>query len=51
MTHLTSNPVLLTFIAVSTLAGITGSASGGLSIALSAIGEQLVATARATGPE
>jgi H+/gluconate symporter-like permease len=49
MTHLTSNPVLLTFISVSTLAGITGSASGGLSIALSTISEQLVATAKATG--
>jgi H+/gluconate symporter-like permease len=49
MTHLTNNPVLLTFISVSSLAGITGSASGGLSIALSAIGEQLVAMAKASG--
>ena len=49
MTHLTSDPVWLTFISVSSLAGITGSASGGLSIALSAIGEQLATTARDTG--
>jgi H+/gluconate symporter-like permease len=49
MTHLTTNPVWLTFVSVSSLAGITGSASGGLSIALSAIGDQLVATAKASG--
>lgn len=49
MTHITSDPVWLTFISVSSLAGITGSASGGLSIALSTISEQLVASAKAYG--
>jgi H+/gluconate symporter-like permease len=36
-------------VSVSTLAGITGSASGGMSIALAALGERFLATAQATG--
>jgi H+/gluconate symporter-like permease len=47
MTSITTNPVWETFMAVNVLAGITGSASGGMSIALTAIGEQLLQAARA----
>lgn len=36
-------------VSVSALAGITGSASGGMSIALAALGERFLATAQATG--
>jgi H+/gluconate symporter-like permease len=36
-------------VSVSTLAGITGSASGGMSIALAALGDRFLATAQATG--
>ena len=49
MTAVTTNPVWATFIAVNVLAGITGSASGGMSIALTAVGEQLLQEARADG--
>jgi H+/gluconate symporter-like permease len=41
------NPLVNEAITVTTLAGITGSASGGLSIALAAMGDQFVAAAAA----
>lgn len=37
--NISPNPLLAEFVSVNVLAGITGSASGGLSIALSALGE------------
>ncbi|MBA2126426.1 transporter [Hyphomicrobium methylovorum] len=43
------NPLVNEAITVTTLAGITGSASGGLSIALGAMSEQFVASADAAG--
>lgn len=43
----TTNPVIGVFIAVNVLAGITGSASGGLSIALQAMSQQFIAEAQA----
>ncbi|MBK8209689.1 MAG: GntP family permease [Rhodospirillales bacterium] len=49
MTAVTTNPVWATFVAVNVLAGITGSASGGMSIALTAVGDQLLQEARADG--
>jgi H+/gluconate symporter-like permease len=42
-----SNPLLNEAVTVSTLAGITGSASGGLSIALAAMAKQFIAAAEA----
>lgn len=41
------DPLIKAGVSVSTLAGITGSASGGLSIALAAMSEQLIAAANA----
>jgi H+/gluconate symporter-like permease len=41
------DPLIKAAVSVSTLAGITGSASGGLSIALAAMGDQLIAAANA----
>ena len=41
------NPLVNAAISTTALAGITGSASGGLSIALSALGDQFIATAHA----
>lgn len=46
MSAVTTNPVLGVFIAVNVLAGITGSASGGLSIALQAMSQQYIAEAQ-----
>ncbi len=43
------NPLVNEAITVSALAGITGSASGGLSIALASMGNQFVETANAVG--
>ena len=43
------NPLVNEAITVTTLAGITGSASGGLSIALAAMSEQFIAEAKASG--
>ncbi|MFG1279716.1 GntP family permease [Xanthobacter autotrophicus] len=43
------NPLINEAITVTTLAGITGSASGGLSIALAAMSEQFIAQAHAHG--
>ncbi|MFG1374823.1 GntP family permease [Xanthobacter oligotrophicus] len=43
------NPLVNEAITVTTLAGITGSASGGLSIALAAMSEQFIAQANAHG--
>lgn len=43
------NPLISEALAVTTLAGITGSASGGLSIALSTLGETFVELATAKG--
>ena len=43
------NPLVNEAITVTTLAGITGSASGGLSIALAAMAEQFIAQANAAG--
>lgn len=46
---LSSNPVISEAISVTTLAAITGSASGGLSIALGALGETYAQTAASMG--
>lgn len=43
------NPLVNEAISVTTLAGITGSASGGLSIALAAMSDQFIAAAHAAG--
>ncbi|GGF63276.1 transporter [Azorhizobium oxalatiphilum] len=43
------NPLINEAISVTTLAGITGSASGGLSIALAAMADQFIAQANAAG--
>jgi len=43
------NPLVNAAIATTTLAGITGSASGGLSIALAALSGQFISTAQAAG--
>jgi H+/gluconate symporter-like permease len=43
------NPLINEAVTVTTLAGVTGSASGGLSIALAAMAEQFVAAAHAAG--
>ncbi|WP_431862092.1 GntP family permease [Azospirillum sp.] len=43
------NPLVNEAISVTALAGITGSASGGMSIALAAMADQFVAAANATG--
>jgi H+/gluconate symporter-like permease len=43
------NPLVNEAITVTTLAGITGSASGGLSIALAAMADQFLAAANAAG--
>src|ERR1700757_5196282 len=43
------NPLVNEAITVTTLAGITGSASGGMSIALAAMADQFIATANAAG--
>ena len=43
------NPLVNEAISITTLAGITGSASGGLSIALAAMSEQFIAAAHAAG--
>lgn len=44
-----SNPLISLSVAINALAGITGSASGGLSIALKALGTQYVEMANAAG--
>jgi len=46
---ISSNPLISEAISISTLAGITGSASGGMSIALNILGEEYLAMAQATG--
>ena len=46
---LTDNPVIGLAIIVNVLAGITGSASGGMSIALQAVGQQYLEQAQAAG--
>ncbi len=43
------NPLVNAAVSVSTLAGITGSASGGMSIALAALGDHFVQSATAAG--
>lgn len=43
------NPLVNEAVTVSTLAGITGSASGGMSIALAAMADQFIQAAQATG--
>jgi H+/gluconate symporter-like permease len=43
------NPLVNEAITVTTLSGITGSASGGMSIALAAMADQFIATANAAG--
>ncbi|QNP48581.1 GntP family permease [Diaphorobacter aerolatus] len=45
--HSVPDPLLNAAVSVSTLAGITGSASGGMSIALAAMSENLIAAANA----
>jgi H+/gluconate symporter-like permease len=49
LTGLTSDPAWSVFITVNVLAGITGSASGGLSIALASLGDFFVQEAKAAG--
>src|SRR6478609_2930916 len=49
LTSVTSDPVWSVFITVNVLAGITGSASGGLSIALASLGDFFVEQAKAAG--
>ncbi len=49
LTSVASDPVWSVFITVNVLAGITGSASGGLSIALASLGDFFVNEARAAG--
>lgn len=49
MTDISSNPLVGEAISSSVLAGITGSASGGLSIALETFGETFLARAAASG--
>ena len=46
---ISSNPLISEAISVNVLAGITGSASGGMSIALGALGEQYMQMAQAKG--
>jgi hypothetical protein len=46
---LTDNPVVGLAIIVNVLAGITGSSSGGMSIALQAVGQQYLELAQAAG--
>lgn len=46
---ISSNPLISEAISISTLAGITGSASGGMSIALNILGEDYLAMAQASG--
>ncbi|MGY9046799.1 hypothetical protein P775_15135 [Puniceibacterium antarcticum] len=43
------NPLISAAVATNVLAGITGSASGGMSIALATLGEQFMANAQAAG--
>ena len=43
------NPLVNAAVTVSTLAGVTGSASGGMSIALAAMGEQFISACQAAG--
>jgi len=43
------NPLINEALSVTTLAGITGSASGGMSIALAAMADQFIANAEAAG--
>ncbi|MGB5823036.1 MAG: hypothetical protein WBH44_03100, partial [Proteocatella sp.] len=46
---ISGNPLISEAVSVSVLAGITGSASGGLSIALSTLGDTFMETAKQTG--
>lgn len=46
---ISSNPLVSEAISVSVLAGITGSASGGLSIALATLGDTFLETAKQIG--
>jgi H+/gluconate symporter-like permease len=43
------NPLVNEAISITTLSGVTGSASGGMSIALGALGDRFIATAQAAG--
>lgn len=47
--HISSNVLISTAVATSVLAGITGSASGGMTIALTTMGDQLIALANNAG--
>jgi H+/gluconate symporter-like permease len=49
LTSVASDPAWSVFITVNVLAGITGSASGGLSIALASLGDYYVGAAQAVG--
>lgn len=49
ITAISSNPLVVTAISSSVLAGITGSATGGLTIALTTMGDKLIALANARG--
>ncbi len=47
--HISSNVLISTAVATSVLAGVTGSASGGMTIALTTMGDQLIAIANQSG--
>ena len=49
LTHTIANPLLNAAVTTNLLAGITGSASGGMSIALAAMGQTYLAQAQAAG--
>lgn len=49
LTSISQNPLIIGSISSSVLAGITGSASGGLSIALTTVGDQLITMANSAG--
>lgn len=49
ITSVSHNPLVLTAVSSSVLAGVTGSASGGLSIALTTMGDQLLEISKAAG--
>jgi H+/gluconate symporter-like permease len=46
---ISSNPLISEAVSISTLAGVTGSASGGMSIALNILGKQYLEMAQASG--
>lgn len=49
ITGMSENPLIATWIGTTTMAGVTGSGSGGLTIALTTLGDRLIEMANATG--